>query len=286
MDTELARTFLTVLDYGSFVRAAGKLFVTQSTVSARIRLLEDQLGTALFTRNRDGVCPTTAALRFQGPATTIVRAWAQARQDAALPNSLSVGLTLGAQVTHWDGGLVEWVAWLRDACPAVALRAEVADNDLLLRQLEDGLLDAAIVYRPRQADGLVAEELFKDDLILVGCGPDAGRPGDPGYVFVDWGADYRAAHALSFGDREQPSLRFSIGSPALDVILKCGGSAYFPYRMVQEHLKSGNLHPVASAPRFERPVYLLRPEQAADARISVALDGLREIFVPGPAVSI
>ena len=44
MDTELARTFLTVITSGSFISAADRLHVSQSTVSTRIHTLEDQLG--------------------------------------------------------------------------------------------------------------------------------------------------------------------------------------------------------------------------------------------------
>ena len=40
MDTELARTFLVVVATGSFVEAAQRLHVTQSTVSTRIQRLE------------------------------------------------------------------------------------------------------------------------------------------------------------------------------------------------------------------------------------------------------
>jgi DNA-binding transcriptional LysR family regulator len=51
MDTELARTFLVVIATGSFVEAAQRLHVTQSTVSSRIQRLAETLGTALFVRN-------------------------------------------------------------------------------------------------------------------------------------------------------------------------------------------------------------------------------------------
>jgi len=43
VDTELARTFLEIVSTKSFVRAAERLNVAQTTVSARIRLLEDKL---------------------------------------------------------------------------------------------------------------------------------------------------------------------------------------------------------------------------------------------------
>ncbi|MCE3246713.1 MAG: LysR family transcriptional regulator, partial [Geminicoccaceae bacterium] len=48
MDIELARTFLTIVETGSFVRAAERLNVTQTTVSARVRSLEEQLRRPVF----------------------------------------------------------------------------------------------------------------------------------------------------------------------------------------------------------------------------------------------
>ncbi|MCO6425574.1 LysR family transcriptional regulator [Sinorhizobium meliloti] len=48
MDIELARTFLEIVSTGSFIRAAERLNVAQTTVSARIRHLEQLLGRPLF----------------------------------------------------------------------------------------------------------------------------------------------------------------------------------------------------------------------------------------------
>ena len=73
MDTELARTFLAVIAAGNFITAAERLHVTQSTVSARIRALEDQLGCILFVRNKAGTVLTSAGRQFQRHAGTLVR---------------------------------------------------------------------------------------------------------------------------------------------------------------------------------------------------------------------
>lgn len=59
IDTERARTFLTVITSGSFICAADWLHVSQSTVSTRIHTLEDQLGCTLFA----GTTLTSALLR-------------------------------------------------------------------------------------------------------------------------------------------------------------------------------------------------------------------------------
>ena len=50
MDIELARTFIEIVSTGSFIRASERLNVAQTTVSARIRSLEQQLGRPLFIR--------------------------------------------------------------------------------------------------------------------------------------------------------------------------------------------------------------------------------------------
>ena len=44
MDVDRARTFLEIVHSGSFLKAADRLHVTQTTVSARIRTLEEELG--------------------------------------------------------------------------------------------------------------------------------------------------------------------------------------------------------------------------------------------------
>jgi len=64
MDIELARTFLEIVSTGSFIRASERLHVGQTTVSARIRLLEQQLGQKLFIRNKAGAILTPAGERF------------------------------------------------------------------------------------------------------------------------------------------------------------------------------------------------------------------------------
>ena len=52
MDVDRARTFLEIVSSGSFLRAAERLNVTQTTVSARIRTLEEELGRPLFIRSK------------------------------------------------------------------------------------------------------------------------------------------------------------------------------------------------------------------------------------------
>ena len=60
MDITLARTFLEIVTTGNFLRAAERLHVTQTAVSARMRALEELLGRKLFVRNKAGASLTPA----------------------------------------------------------------------------------------------------------------------------------------------------------------------------------------------------------------------------------
>lgn len=73
MEIEFARTFLTVAAADNFVAAAERLHVTQSTVSARIQALENQLCAKLFRRGRGGAELTPAGQRFLRHAKNLVR---------------------------------------------------------------------------------------------------------------------------------------------------------------------------------------------------------------------
>ena len=97
MDTELARTFLSVVAAGNFVKAGERLFVTQSTVSARIQSLEEQLGCRLFERNKGGTTLTAAGKQFQRHAVSLMRTLQQARQDVGTPTGYRASLTIGGR---------------------------------------------------------------------------------------------------------------------------------------------------------------------------------------------
>ena len=59
------QTFLAVIETGSLSRAAARLHITQSTVTARLQALEDSLGQRLVNRQKSGAVPTAAGLRLR-----------------------------------------------------------------------------------------------------------------------------------------------------------------------------------------------------------------------------
>src|SRR5262245_8964938 len=187
MDTELARTFLTVVAAGNFISAAERLHVTQSTVSARIHALEQQLGCTLFVRNKAGTTLTPAGQQFQKHAGILVRTVEHALHDVGIPRGFRGALAVGGRFGLWEHLLLRWLPLMQAAAPDISLRAEIGLESDLMQGLVEGRLDMAVMYTPQSRPGLRVEALIEDTLVLGSTDPaGAAEPGD-GYVYTDWG---------------------------------------------------------------------------------------------------
>ena len=79
------QTFVSIVETGSLVRASEQLNVTQSTVTARLRTLEQELGATLLLRHKSGVTLTASGTKLLGYAEIMIGLWRQARQETAPP---------------------------------------------------------------------------------------------------------------------------------------------------------------------------------------------------------
>lgn len=96
MDLDLLKTFLTLSKTQHFGRAAESLFITQSAVSARIRLLENQLGHLLFQRTKKSVELTQEGEAFIQHANAILEQWQQAKMNLGQLHSHTEDLRISA----------------------------------------------------------------------------------------------------------------------------------------------------------------------------------------------
>ena len=279
MRIEHIRTFLEISDCGNFNRAAENLNVTQSTVSARVKAMEDRFGRSLFTRGHSGVVLTSAGQHFRQYALNIQRLWQQAQQRISLPENFSHGIGLGSQVSLWDSLILRWIPWMRHNANDVAIHVEADYSPSLMRQLADGLLDIGVMYNPRQIPGLIVEDLLEETLVLVATDHRQVSEGwVEDYVFVDWGPAYRQRHGEAFPDMDTPAVSVGLGSLGLEYILQNGGSGYFPVRVVQPHIDQDKLFPVEGAPEMQRPAFVVYPEVTRyQDTLDLALKGLRDI---------
>ena len=260
MNIEHARTFLAVSDSGSFVAAADLLHITQSTVSARIHALEQLLGRRLFKRSKAGAVLTHDGERFLTHAGQMVRALEQAQREIGLPQRFSARINIGARIGLWESFLTPWLADISASRPDLSFSAEIGFEPELMQGIVDGRLDIAAMYTPQRRPNLELLPLFTERLVMVTSDPEGAMTPDA-YIHVDWGPEFSDQFSAGFPGFPSPVLTVNIGWLGLQHLLVRRGCGYFPERLVERHLRKGNLQTVARAPVFDLPAWVLIREE-------------------------
>lgn len=277
MDIDQIRTFLSVAANGSFLEAANRLYVTQSTVSTRIQRLEAYLGVPLFVRNRSGASLTLPGRRFLRHAKSLLLTLEQARHDIGLPSRFRASISIGARIALCETLLPEWIGAIRQAVPDISIRSDIGFEEDLMRSLIEGALDIGLMYTPQHSPGLQVEHLFDETLLLLTSDPSQPWPNDD-YIYVDWAPGFYAQHSNSYPNLERPAQVVNIGWMAVQLILAQGrGSSFLPVRLVEPLLKAGKLFPVADSPQFKLPAYMVSPRDNDSPILQQVLDHIRAL---------
>ncbi len=275
MDMNQVQTFLAVTANGSFIEAASRLHVTQSTVSCRIQALEDYLGATLFIRNRSGATLTYAGKRFVHHAKAFVLTLNQARHDVGLPSRYRASITVGARIALWEVFLPRWVGELRRSSPDISIRSEIGFEDDLMRRVIEGTMDVALMYTPQHSPGIHVQHLFDETLVLLTTDPEKSWP-DENYIYVDWGPAFYAQHSSNYPELERPAQVVNIGWLGVQIIMSNGGSCFVPVRMAEPLIRSGQLFHMPDSPQFKLPTYMVYSLNSESIVLQQVLDSLRK----------
>lgn len=275
MDINAARTFLEIVKTGSFVAASANLHLTQTAVSARVRVLEEQLGQKLFVRNKAGARLTPAGEQFFRFATSLVQIWDRARQSVAVAPGQATVVVVGVELSQWNPLMRHWLLWMREHHPDIAVSVHVDAPERLMDQVQEGALDIAILYAAAPKPGVVAELLLDEKLVLVRTTPDDRALGPADWVHVDWGDEFQTSFQAAFPDSGARAVSIDYGPLALDYALARGGCGYFRMSMVRPLLDEGRLALVPGSPEFSYPSYMVHSTRADESVMARVRLGLR-----------
>ena len=257
MNIDQLKTVLELNRTHHFKKTADTLHVTQSTVSARLNSLEQELGCQLFMRTSRSVELTAAGQRFMGHARSIMAVWRRAQQEAASEDQQAPILAVGGLFILWDIILLDWLEQLHLQFPNLNLVAESHDHAFLIRQLLDGALDLIFMFEPPELAEVIVKKTIAIPLTLVSSKPDqdCDTAISEDYIMVDWGDDFLLEHARRFTDHFPATRRVNQSRLALKLMLSDGGSAYLAKQAVEPFVVDQQLFEVANAPVLERQVY-------------------------------
>ena len=262
MDIDVLKTFLEVNRTRHFGKAAEQLFVTQSTVSSRIKQLEESIGAAVFIRQRNDIQLTPAGERLKRYAENILTTWNRARQEIVIDDETHQSLSIAGVPSLWDITLQHWLQRVTKSHRDVVFQAEVIGQEAIRRRLLDNTVDIGFVFEAPQLSGFTFKEISTVSLVLVSSHKNASveKALSSNYILVDWGTSFAIAHAKNFPDLATPFLRVGLGRIAKEYILANGGSAYLAQPMIKNELEQGRLHYVEGGPVIERSAYAVYAE--------------------------
>jgi DNA-binding transcriptional LysR family regulator len=167
MDAGDLRIFEAVARLGGMNRAAAELNTVQSNVTARIRLLETQLGTRLFHRTSRGVKLTEPGQRLLSYAVKIAHLLKEARlavEDDGQPKGV---LTIGSLETTVALRLSPILADYARAFPEVELGLRTGTTCELVEDVLAHRVEGAFVCGPVAHEDLTSEVFFSEELAIL-----------------------------------------------------------------------------------------------------------------------
>ena len=179
MELRQLEYFVAVAEESHFTRAAQRLRIAQSGLSASIRALERELGSPLFLRSTRQVELTEAGRALLTEARRTLTTAAAAKDAVAAVQGLLRGrLAVGTLQCVCKVDLPTTLAQFKAAHPGVEIRLRHGESSELIEQVRSGRLDIAFTSWPQRCpDGVTATPLASLPLALA-CGPThpfAGR---------------------------------------------------------------------------------------------------------------
>jgi LysR family hydrogen peroxide-inducible transcriptional activator len=162
------RYFIALAETRHFGRAAEACFVSQPTLSTQLKKLEEELGVALFERAPRNILLTPAGeqiLRHAKLALSHVASMQEIAKHTKNPESASIRLGIFPTLAPYL--LPHVVPKLRKRFPNLELLLIEEKTEILIHQLRDGLIDAAILAEPLTEEQFESMHLFTEPFVLA-----------------------------------------------------------------------------------------------------------------------
>jgi LysR family transcriptional regulator, low CO2-responsive transcriptional regulator len=176
LEFDQLRTFLAVVEHGSFTRAAEALGLSQSTVSFQIKALESSVDNKLIDRGRDGLELTAHGRVLREHARRMLELRREAQTSMrAIDEGLVGRVTVAASTIPGEHLLPSALAALRRTHRGVSVSVTVSDSRRAIASLLASEVDMALVGGKPRDRRLSAVRFAQDEVVLVGPSPTEHR---------------------------------------------------------------------------------------------------------------
>ncbi|MEP0392484.1 MAG: LysR substrate-binding domain-containing protein [Erythrobacter sp.] len=154
--------------YRNFGKAADACHVSQPSLSAQVKKLEERLGVELFARTNAGVVTTDAGTRIVATAREVLRSAKRIADTAAeYHDPMAAPLRIGMIPTLAPFALPYMASTIRKVAPDLNVIYREQPTDVLWSELDDRTIDIAVMSYPETPAGYRFTPVFKEPLLLM-----------------------------------------------------------------------------------------------------------------------
>lgn len=247
MTIELIEAFIKLIEHKSFVRAAESLYISQSSLSHRISMLEAELNTRLITRARGkrNFDLTQAGVEF----IPLAERWMAISKDTA---NFKTGRRVPAlcvasveTISFVLSSLYHKITFHPDPGKILCLEAHVYSSPQIMSEIENQNVDIGFAVRERAGKNLRLEPIFRERHYLVANLPYKDKMLNPAEldphkeIITDWYPDYQIWHDACLGANTNPLATIDAASMVVNFMIP-GAWCIVPESSV-EFLKKNSL---------------------------------------------
>src|SRR5258706_5312461 len=168
MELNHLKTFIVVAEEKNVTRAAERLYMTPSSVSAHVKALEGEINIILFVRNPQGMEITDHGNVLRARAESLVRGAQDmvelsAKLQASLIGKVRIGLNTGFKFLR----IAELITRVRQSYPKVDLVFESTSTGITFSSLRERTLDAGFIFGDAPDKFITTHGLYKAELVVA-----------------------------------------------------------------------------------------------------------------------
>ena len=297
MTIEQIETFLAVVSCGSISAAANELFVTQSTVSSRIQLLEAELGAQLVIRSRGhrNIELTSYGQAFIPIASQWTSLWKHT-QKLKTEEDIRV-LTIASIDSVNNYTLVRLFNEHIHRYPFIKLRIHTHHSAEIHGLVQNRMADLGFVFSRVSYPSIISRPVYREQMYLI-CRKDSPYHEDmpcselksENEIYLRWGSDYQQWHDQHWTPEDFPAITVNTGSTLQQFLDEPERWAIAPMSIIHQISHNTNLtHYRLQTPPPPRICYEIRnryPTMGQQQAIDVFHEELEEYIASNSDICI
>nr|WP_255723486.1 LysR family transcriptional regulator [Sporosarcina sp. ACRSL] len=243
------KTFVSLAKSRNFTRTSEEMNVVQSTITARIKLLEEEVGEKLFIRKTRHVEITDEGKTFLVYVQQALEVLSEGIKTTMIQSKFDTSLVVGGMNSLWDIQIFDQIHQYQSNNPKTALRLITGHSEDVIEKIRYGLIDVGFVYNAPQSPQFNVYTVRTEAIHLVGASHivneikslQLNHLKELPFIHYNWGTEFSNWFEQEIGKHETMRYRVDHSGVALRLLLKGEGIGFMLESIIKNDEENGLL---------------------------------------------